>query len=86
MADAGVSLEELFAQIEKAISGDRALRAQLFRTMQKLSRHPQATPEDREIGRILARVLAGDRSPDLSALPQALAGELAVLLERLGQK
>ena len=85
MAGTGVSLEELFAQIEKALSGDRRLRAQLIHTMNKLSHHPQAAPEDRELGRILARVLMGNLSPDLSALPHDLANELEEMLNRLGQ-
>jgi len=37
---------------------------------------PQAPPEMRALGRVLAAILSGERNPDLSALPPELASKI----------
>lgn len=83
MESQGVSLEQLLELVERAAGGDRRLLVQLFRVMQQLAHNPSATPEDRELGRLLSLVLMGDRSPDLSALPPDIAAEVSGLIARL---
>lgn len=83
MTSQPITLEQLLLYVERAACGDRQLLVQLFRQLQRLAHLPSAPPEDRLLGEILGRVLMGDRSPDLSALPQELAGEVQAMLDRL---
>jgi hypothetical protein len=81
----GVKLEEVLVYVERALSGDRKLSNQLFQTFLQLSNHPSAPPEERALGRVLGRILIGEREPDLSELHPEMAAEIKALLERLEQ-
>lgn len=81
--DEGITLETLWTYVEQAVRGDRKLRAQLFRTMQRLANHPSAPCEERALGAVISQVLMGDRDPDLSSLPGEIAEEVRLLLQRL---
>jgi hypothetical protein len=80
---AGAPLDQLLAYIERAVRGDRRLRVQLFREMQRLAHHPSAPLEERCLGEVLSRVLMGDRQPDLSGLPEDMAVEVQTTLDKL---
>jgi hypothetical protein len=71
-----MTLEELLAYTGRAVGGDRRLLAQLFRQMQRLANLPDAPPEERALGEVMSRILIGEREPDLSALPDDMAGEI----------
>lgn len=79
----GVPLDQLLAYVAQALHGDRRLRAGLFRQFQRLAQHPTAPPEERRLGAILARLLMGDRTPDLSGLPDDMRQEIEAWLVRL---
>jgi hypothetical protein len=81
-----VTLETLLEVVERAVRGDRRLLVQLFRRFQQLAHLPGAPAEERLLGEILSRVLMGDRSPDLSALPADMAEEIETMLARLNKK
>jgi hypothetical protein len=83
MTSTPVTLEELLVYVERAARGDRRLLVALFKQLQRLARHPTAPPEDRLLGEILGRVLMGDRSPNLGALPAELRAEVQAMLDRL---
>ena len=76
----GVTLEQLLGLVARALSGDHALGAQLFPAVQHMAADPAAPPALRALGRVLQRLLAGDRSPDLSALPPELAAAVRAML------
>ena len=51
--------------------------------LERLASAPQAPDTVRALARVLTRVLAGERDPDLSQLPDDLAGPVRDLLGRL---
>jgi hypothetical protein len=79
----GLPLDQLLGYVEQAVHGDRRLLVGLFRQLQVLAHHPTAPPEERRLGEVLSLVLMGDRSPDLSGLPEDMAEEIRVWVERL---
>ena len=58
---------------------------QLFGLTGQLARDARVPPELRALGRVLNGILAGERAPDLSALPPELAQAAAQLLEQIGK-
>ena len=83
MNDAGVKLDEVLAYVERALRGDRRLASQLHQTFLQLANHPTAPPEERALGRVLGRILLGERNPDLSELHPEMVAEIQALLEKL---
>jgi hypothetical protein len=71
-----LTLDQLLSYARRALGGDRRLLAQLFRQMQRLANLPEAPPEERALGEVMSRILIGERQPDLSALPDDMAGEI----------
>ncbi len=78
-----LTLDQLLAYASRALRGDRRLLAQLFRQMQRLANLPEAPPEERALGEVMSRILIGEREPDLSALPDDMAGEIRQWLQDL---
>ena len=78
-----MTLDQLLDYVVEARHGDEALGRQLFDLTRDLAGDPAQPPELRALGRVLQRVLAGARSPDLSALPPDLAGADRAVLARL---
>lgn len=83
---AGIRLDTLLGYVERAVRGGRALRVGLFRTLQRLARHPTAPDLDKRLGQILSQILMGDRCPDLNGLPPEIRAELEALLARLSSR
>ncbi len=83
MDSPGLPLDQLLGYVEQAVRGDRRLLVGLFRQFQRLAHHPSAPPEERRLGEVLSRVLMGDRSPDLSGLPDDMTEEISLWLAHL---
>jgi hypothetical protein len=85
-ADAGgeqLGLSDLFNMVAQACHPDAppGLAEQLHALTRQMSGDPNAPAEIQALGRVLNRVLSGDRDPDLSALPPELAEAVRKLLE-----
>lgn len=83
MESPGLPLDQLLGYVERAVCGDRRLLVGLFRQFQRLAHHPSAPPDERRLGEVLSLVLMGDRSPDLSGLPDDMAAEITAWLAHL---
>ena len=81
----GVTLEQLFGLVAMACSpgAPAGLGEQLFGLTRGLAGDSRLPAEIRSLGRVLNKVLAGVRDPDLSALPPDLAGQVRAMLARL---
>jgi hypothetical protein len=76
-----MGLEDLFDMVAQACQPNAPpqLGEQLYGLTQQLARDPRLPAEIQALGRVLNRILCGEREPDLSALPP----ELAQAVERL---
>lgn len=79
----GAPLDQILSLVERAVQGDRRLLVQLHRVFQRLACLQEAPAEERRLGEILARLLIGDRQPDLTGLPKDMAEEIRALLRRI---
>ncbi len=70
-----VNLDDLFTMVAQASRPDAPpeMGEQLHAITDRVARDPEAPDELRALCRVLNRVLAGDRDPDLSDLPPGLA-------------
>jgi tetratricopeptide (TPR) repeat protein len=77
-----MGLEDLFDMVAQACRPDAPpqLGEQLYALTQQLARDPRLPAEIQALGRILNRILCGEREPDLSALPPELAQAVEQLL------
>jgi hypothetical protein len=75
----------LFGLVAMACSpgAPAGLGEQLFGLTRGLAGDSRLPAEIRSLGRVLNKVLAGVRDPDLSALPPDLAGQVRAMLARL---
>ncbi len=76
-------MPQLLDLVERAVRGDRQLGGQLFNAMRELAGHPAAPVEQRELAGVLVRVLIGEKSPNLDALPAGVASAVRGMLGRL---
>jgi Tfp pilus assembly protein PilF len=83
--EVAISLADLFTIVARACRPDAppGLGEQFHALTHQLSRSPDQPAEIRALGRVLNRVLSGDRDPDLSDLPPALAEAVGRLLETI---
>jgi tetratricopeptide (TPR) repeat protein len=83
-AEEGITLEQLLGYVARACRGDAALGEQSWPLVQQMAGDASQPPEVRALGRALTLVLAGERAPDLSALPPELAGAVRAMLDQIG--
>ena len=78
----GITLEQLVDLVGVASQpgAPAGMGEQLFALTRQLSNDPDAPEELHALGRVLNRVLAGDRKPDLAGLPPALAAKVQEML------
>lgn len=81
----GLSLDDLLDLVFQACqpTAPAGLGEQLFTATHRMSIDSALPPELRAYGRVLNHVLAGERDPDLSALPQELAERVQAMLTAL---
>jgi tetratricopeptide (TPR) repeat protein len=77
----GSEIDQLLALVARAAAGGHELGGQLFPALQQMARDPLLPPEQRALGGVLVHILAGNRQPDLSALPPDLATAVRAFLE-----
>jgi tetratricopeptide (TPR) repeat protein len=82
-ADQSTALDQLLDAVINACQSDAELGEQLFDFTRDLAADPAQPPDLRALGRVLQRVLAGERAPDLSDLPAELASAVQAMLARL---
>lgn len=70
------AMDRLLDAVAEALAGDDELAQQLSTYTSDLARDAAQPPDARALGRALAQILEGQASPDLTALPQELAGRL----------
>jgi tetratricopeptide (TPR) repeat protein len=77
-----ISLNQLLTLVAQAGRPDAppGLAEQLFGLTRTMASAPEASPEVRALGRVLNRVLSGDRAPDLSGLSPELAKAVRAIL------
>ena len=75
---AGMALDNLLDLVAAAVRPDAppGLAEQLHAATHTMSTDPNAPPEIRALGRVLNRLLSGEREPDLSGLSPGLANEI----------
>jgi len=77
------ALARLLATVTEALEGDNEMVLQLSQYTKDLAGDEEQPAETRELGRILNRILCGERSPDLSALPTEVACPVRDWLNKL---
>ncbi len=85
-ADLTPVVEEIFARVAFACRDETPVvyGEEMYAVTQKMAEHPTLDPELRELGRVLHRILAGERAPELSALTPHWAARVRELLRALG--
>ena len=80
-----ISLEDFIAMVARACKPDApaGLAEQMHAATRGMATQPNASPEIKELGRLLNAILSGERNPDLSALPPQAAEAVSKLLEDL---
>lgn len=76
-------MPQLLELVERAARGDQQIGAQLFPALQQMAGAADALAETRQLARVLALIVVGDRNPALDALPDELASAVRGLLARL---
>ncbi len=79
----GITLEQLLGYVAQACRGNAELGEQLWPLVQTLAADEDQPPETRALGQVLRLILAGERQPDLSALPPELAQAIQEMLDSL---
>ena len=81
----GITLEQLFGMVAQACRPDApaGLAAHLHATTQGLATDTAQPAEIRALGRALNAILSGERNPDTSALPPALAEAVRALVAQI---
>jgi tetratricopeptide (TPR) repeat protein len=82
--EGGVTLPQFLELVERAAGGDKELGGQLFTALQQMARADD--PGISALGNVLLRVLIGERSPDLSGLPDEVASMVRGMLGRIKNK
>lgn len=77
------SLEQLLADVARACRGDTALAQRLFRLTRHIGSDPNVPGSVRNLGLVLTLILSGERRPDLSGLPEEIAGAVQGMLDAL---
>lgn len=80
----GVTLPQLIELVERAEGGDKELGGQLFTAFQQMARADD--PGMSALGNVLLRIVIGERSPDLSGLPNDVASMVRGMLGRMKNK
>jgi len=82
----GLSLDQLLNMVKLACSAGAppGLSEIVHMVTHQMANDANAPGEVRALGRVLNRILSGDRMPDLSALPDELAAPVRALLQSLG--
>ncbi len=77
-----ISLEDFLKLVAQACqpNAPAGLAEQLLGATHGMAMQDNLPPELRELGRVLNEILSGERSPDLSTLPEELAGAVRALL------
>jgi len=83
--EGAVTLDQFLASVVLActLQAPPGLAEQLYGTTREMATRRDAPPEIRALGRALNAVLSGERDPDLSALPPALAEKVRKVLAQL---
>jgi hypothetical protein len=78
-----VTLDEFLSMVALACSSQApsGLAEQLYGAAKGMAAQSDTTEEMRKLGEVLAKILIGNRNPDLSALPRGLALKVQALLE-----
>lgn len=78
-------IEDIFQRVVLACNPNTPLvyAEQMYAVTQKMAEHPKLEPDQRELGRILNLILAGERKPDLSALSSQWAMRVRDILNEL---
>ena len=80
----GVTLPQLLEYVERAAKGDKELGGQVFTAFQQMARDDN--PLMSTMGKVLLRVLVGERNPNLDGLPDEVASAIRGMLGRLKNK
>jgi tetratricopeptide (TPR) repeat protein len=81
-----ISLPQFLELVEQAVREGGEEAQKVWQVADQMASDPQAPEELRTLGQILTRVLSGDTTPDISSLPEGLAGDIRDLLERLAEE
>jgi hypothetical protein len=83
--DKMVSLEDFIQLVTRACKPDApaGLAEQMHGATRGMATQSNLAPELRELGRVLNRILSGERNPDLTALHPQLAEVVRKMLEEL---
>jgi hypothetical protein len=83
-----VSLDDFLQQVIRACKPDTpaGLARQMHAATLGMATQPNLQPELRELGRVLNKILSGDRNPDLSALHPQLAERVTVMLQEIANR
>jgi len=77
----GLSAEQFIQMCVSAAREKRTEAPQLFEAAGKLAGDSNAPPEYQALGKVLQKIMLGDKAPDLSGLPEELAEALRKALE-----
>ena len=80
-----VSLEDFLQQVVRACKLDApaGLAEQMHAATRGMATQADASPEIRELGRVLNQILSGERNPDLGTLHPQLAEAVRKVLAQL---
>ena len=79
----GLSLGQLVVEVEHAARGNLTLGTHLARITEQISQDAQVAEDVRALAKALRQILAGERNPELSALPTPFAEIIRRMVEDL---
>jgi hypothetical protein len=79
----GLSLGQLIVEVEHAAHGNLTQGTYLARITERLSQDAQSPEDVRSLAKILRRILAGERNPEMSALPGPFAEIIQGMIQDL---
>lgn len=79
----GLSLRQLVDEVERAARGNLTLGTNLARITEQVSQDTSLPEEVCALAYVLRQILAGERTPNLEALPAAFAELIQAMLPRL---
>lgn len=79
----GLSLGQLVIEVEHAARGNLTQGTHLARITEKISRDEKNSDDVRALARVLRQILAGERNPELSALPGPFAEIIQGIIREL---